>query len=175
VNKDLGIVTGNSYLYTQWRGRKKVSRYDVRTFQLPTNYTCSKYILSHVWVWLQMGFRLVIGFIGLVQLVIANKDFAVTVLHTWQSSLSSTVLTSHCMVVVSNSGHFPSSWFPKCPRPQLLACNSNSSQQLNPSGSLTHWLLTNQLLTHSPTNSTCHWLTGSSLTDCIENTIPPLQ
>jgi hypothetical protein len=36
---------------------------------------------------------------------------------------------------------FPSSVFPNCPRPQLPASKSNSSQQLNPSGYLTHLLI----------------------------------
>jgi hypothetical protein len=51
---------------------------------------------------------------------------------------------SRCLVTVSNGGRSPSSRFPNCPRPQLPASNSNSSQQLNP--------------THQPTRSTSlHW------------------
>jgi hypothetical protein len=40
----------------------------------------------------------------------------------------------------SNGGRSPSSGFPNCPRPQLPASHSNSSQRLNLSGPLTHWL-----------------------------------
>jgi hypothetical protein len=41
------------------------------------------------------------------------------------------VFTSLCLVVASNSGRSPSSWFPNGPRPHLSASNSNSSQLLN--------------------------------------------
>jgi hypothetical protein len=47
------------------------------------------------------------------------------------------------LVTASNGKHSPSSGFLNCPQPQLPASHSNSSQQLNPSG----------YLTHSPTNS----------------------
>jgi hypothetical protein len=45
------------------------------------------------------------------------------------------------LLAASNSGCSPSSGFPNCPRPQLLASNSNSSLQMNSkqsSDSLTH-------------------------------------
>jgi hypothetical protein len=67
-------------------------------------------------------------------------------------SVYSHVFTSRCLVGASNSGHPPSSGFPNCPRPQLPASHSNSSQQLSPSCSLTN-SITN-LATHQPTNST---------------------
>jgi hypothetical protein len=50
----------------------------------------------------------------------------------------------HCLVAASSGGHSPSFGFPNCPRPQLPASHSNSSQQLNPSSYLTH-SLTDQL------------------------------
>jgi hypothetical protein len=89
-------------------------------------------------------FGMVIGFSELLQLVTTSKDYALTILHTSQitightrSSQSVTVFTSHCLVIASNSGCFPSSGFPNCPQPQLPASHSNNSQQLNPSGHLT--------------------------------------
>jgi hypothetical protein len=91
---------------------------------------------------------LVIGFIELLQLVTASKDYALTVLHTSQitmghtrSSPSVTIFTSHCLVVASNCGRSPSSGFPNCPRPHLPASYHNSSQQLNLSSYLTDWLI----------------------------------
>jgi hypothetical protein len=49
-------------------------------------------------------------------------------------------VTSHCrcLVAASNGGHSPYSGFPKCPRPQLPVSNSNSSQWLDLSSSLTN-------------------------------------
>jgi hypothetical protein len=70
--------------------------------------------------------------------------------HTHTHTLvSSHVFTSPCLVEASTGGRSFSSGFPNCPRPQLLDFNSNSSEQLNPSGYLTH------SLTHQPnfTNS----------------------
>jgi hypothetical protein len=58
----------------------------------------------------------------------------------------SQVFISRCCVTVSNGGCSPSYAFPNCPRPQPPASNSNSSQRLNLSSSLTDWL------THSLTN-----------------------
>jgi hypothetical protein len=71
--------------------------------------------------------------------------------HT-HTSFHSHVFTSHCLVAVSNGGRSPSSWFPKCSRPQLPASHSNSSQKLNPSSPLTN------SLTYQPTNLLTHWL-----------------
>jgi hypothetical protein len=58
-----------------------------------------------------MGFGLVIGFIELLQLVTASKDYALTVLHTSQttightwSSHSVTVFISRCLIAASNDG-----------------------------------------------------------------------
>jgi hypothetical protein len=69
------------------------------------------------------------------------KDYALTVLHTSQITVEHTkysqsvrVFTSRCLVAVYNNGRSPSSGFPNYHRPQLPASNSNSSQQLNPSG-----------------------------------------
>jgi hypothetical protein len=65
-----------------------------------------------------MGLELVIRFIEILQLVTTVKDHAFTVLHTSKvttghttSSHSVTVLTNHCLVVASNSGHSTSSGF----------------------------------------------------------------
>jgi hypothetical protein len=78
-----------------------------------------------------------------------------TVLHTSQFSIehsrstqSVTVFTSHCLVAASNGWWFLFSGFVNCPHPQLPACHSNCSQQLNPSNYPTNSLtqsLTNQL------------------------------
>jgi hypothetical protein len=56
--------------------------------------------------------------------------------HT-RSSQSARVFTNRYYVAATNGGRSPCSGFPNCPRPQLPASHSNSSQQLNPSGYLT--------------------------------------
>jgi hypothetical protein len=85
---------------------------------------------------------------------LTSKDYAVTVLHISQVTISHTrssqpvtVFTSRCFVVASNGRYSPSSGFPNGHRPQLPASNSNSSQ-LNPSG----------YLTHSPANWLTDWV-----------------
>jgi hypothetical protein len=88
------------------------------------------------------GFGLMIGFIGLLQLVTTSKDYALTVLRTSQTTIgqtktSVTAFTSRCVVTASNGGRFLSSGFPNCPRPQLPASRRNISE-LNPSGYLTN-------------------------------------
>jgi hypothetical protein len=65
---------------------------------------------------------------------------------------------------------FPFSGFPNYPRPQLSVSHSNSSQRLNPRGSLTN-SPTNQLFTNC-TNSS--WLQHLG-TDRVENTALLLQ
>jgi hypothetical protein len=99
------------------------------------------------------GFGLLIVFIEFLQLVTTSKDYDVTVLHISQitmgktmSSKSVTVFNIRCLVAASNGGRSPFSGFPICRRPQLPACHSNSSQQLNPSSYLTN------SLTHQPTD-----------------------
>jgi hypothetical protein len=75
------------------------------------------------------------------------------------TSVHSHVFISRCSVAASNGGRSPSSGFPNCPRPQLPASHSSSSQRLN---SAVLWLtqsLTNQL---TQLNST-DW-THSSIT-----------
>jgi hypothetical protein len=111
--------------------------------------------------WIQTGFGSVIGFIELLQLITISKDYAFIVLHTLQlittrkdyafllhtslitightrSSQSVPVFSSRCLVAASNGRRSPSSGFPNCPRAQPPASHSNRSQQLNPSGFLTH-------------------------------------
>jgi hypothetical protein len=89
----------------------------------------------------------------ILRLVTTSNDYAFTVLHTSQitigharSSQSVTVFTSRCLVASSNGGRSPSSGLPNCPRPQLPASHSNSSERLNPSAYLTN------SLTHQPTD-----------------------
>jgi hypothetical protein len=60
-----------------------------------------------------------------------------------QRSRNKQLYNSRSFVAASNGGSSPSSEFPKCPRPQLPAPHSNSSQRLNRSSPLTH----------SPTNN----------------------
>jgi hypothetical protein len=62
----------------------------------------------------------------------------------------SQVFTIRCSVAASNGGRSTSSGFQNCPRPQLPASYSNSSQGLNPSAVSS---LTNTV-TYQPTNST---------------------
>jgi hypothetical protein len=66
-----------------------------------------------------------------------------------QTSVHNRVFTCCCLVVASNGGYSPSSGFPNYPRPQLPASHSYSSQQLNPSSSLSNSItdFTNSLLT----------------------------
>jgi hypothetical protein len=89
---------------------------------------------------------LVIGFIGLLQLVTASKDYALIVIHTSQittghttSSQSVIVFTSRCLVAACSGGYSPSYEFSNYAWPQLLASHSNSPQLLNPSGYLTDY------------------------------------
>jgi hypothetical protein len=60
------------------------------------------------------------------------------------SLLSLLCLHQSCLVTASNGGRSPYSRFPNCPRPQLQASDSNSSQLPTYSSPLTHC---------SPTNS----------------------
>jgi hypothetical protein len=90
------------------------------------------------------GFGLVIVCIKPSMKVTTSKDYALTVLHISQitmgharSSQSLTVFTSRCSITASNSRFSPFPGFQNCPRPQLPAYNSNSSQPLNPSCLLT--------------------------------------
>jgi hypothetical protein len=60
---------------------------------------------------------------------------------THTHSVHSHVFTSRCSVAASNGGRSPYSGLPNCPRPQLPASRSNSSQRPNlssPPNSLTH-------------------------------------
>jgi hypothetical protein len=57
-----------------------------------------------------------------------------------RSSQSVRVFTSRCLIADFNGRLSPSSGFSNCPRPQLPASHSNSSERLNPSGYLTDWL-----------------------------------
>jgi hypothetical protein len=66
-----------------------------------------------------------------------------TVAHT-HTNVHSHIFTSRCLVAAFNGGRSPSSEFPNCPWPQLLASHSNSSQRLNPSCYLTNLLTERQ-------------------------------
>jgi hypothetical protein len=105
-----------------------------------------------------MGFGLMIGFLDSVICVTTLYN---SLLHTHTHthiSVHSHVCTSRCSAAASNSRCSPSSGFSNCPRPQLPAFHSNSSQWLNLSSSLTDWLT--HSVTHQPTNS--KWLTQLS-------------
>jgi hypothetical protein len=117
----------------KWRLRNKLRQFlfmKKGTLLLPR---CNVYhiycslVLSCVWVWLQTGFGLMIGFIGLLDTEHdCTLQFAIT--HSLTYSLMSTqVFTSCCLVVAFNGGCSPSSEFPIGPQPQLLASHSNSS------------------------------------------------
>jgi hypothetical protein len=75
------------------------------------------------------------------------REHTCTHTHT-HKSVHCHVFISCCLVAASNGGHSLSSGFPNYPRPQLPASNSNSSQRLNYSGSLTN------SVTLQPANST---------------------
>jgi hypothetical protein len=66
-----------------------------------------------------------------------KSDKYIYILH---ASVHSHVFTSRCLVAAFNGERSPSSGFTNGPRPQLPASNSNSSQQLNLSSSLTNSL-----------------------------------
>jgi hypothetical protein len=91
------------------------------------------FILSRIGMWLWMGFRLVIGFIELFD---TARDYTLqfTVTHI---SVHSQSLYCRCLVAAFNGGRSPSSGFPNCPRPQLPASKSKSTQQLKPNSPLT--------------------------------------
>jgi hypothetical protein len=69
-------------------------------------------------------------------------------------SVHSHVFNSRCSVAASKGRRFLSSGFPNCPRPQLPAPHSNSSQRLNSS----------RYTTNSLTHQLNHWF--SPLTNC---------
>jgi hypothetical protein len=106
--------------------------------------------------WLQTGFGLMIGFIGLFDTARDyNLQFTVMHIHT---IVHSRVFTS-LMVTASNGGRSPSSGFPNCPRSQLPASNSNPWQRLYRSSPVT-----NSPPTNSQTNSlNCTALSESKL------------
>jgi hypothetical protein len=107
---------------------------------------------------------LVIGLIELLQLLTANKNCAVTVLHNSQitightmSTQSLTVFTSRCLIAAFNDGCSPFCVFRSYHRCHLPASH-NSLQQLN-SGD---YLLTDSL-THRPSSTHTDGLTLSKL------------
>jgi hypothetical protein len=55
--------------------------------------------------------------------------------HYYTYASAQSRLHCRCLVTAFNGGRSPSSGFPDCPQPQLLASNSNSLQRLNPSKS----------------------------------------
>jgi hypothetical protein len=68
-----------------------------------------------------------------------NYTSQITIGHTTSS------LPITCLVAASNGGLSLSSGFPNCPRPQLPACESNSSQRQNLSSSLINSLTNSSL------------------------------
>jgi hypothetical protein len=92
------------------------------------------YMECHVSEWLQTGFGLVIGFLGLL----CNTWLHLTNHYHRQTGVHSLVFTSRCSVAASNGGCSPSSGFPNYPQPQLPASNSNGSLGLNLSSSLSN-------------------------------------
>jgi hypothetical protein len=106
--------------------------------------------------WLCTEFGLVIGFIEQLQIVTISNRTAISnsqsaIHYSTKLNLLSLLWLHHFLVTASKGGRSSSSGFPNSPRPQLPASNSNSSQQLNPSGYLTNSLtnssLTNLLIT----------------------------
>jgi hypothetical protein len=67
--------------------------------------------------------------------------------HTHKASQPACCVSTSLLVMASNGRRSSSSRFLNCPQHQLPASHSNSSQQLNHTGYLTH------SLTHPPTNS----------------------
>jgi hypothetical protein len=88
---------------------------------------------------------MVIGFIEHLQNVTTNNYDSFTELHTLKITVTTysthnvfLVFLSRCFVAASKGGCSHSSGFMNCPRPQLPASNSNSSQGLDVSSSLIH-------------------------------------
>jgi hypothetical protein len=84
------------------------------------------------------------GFLGLFDYTL---PFTIPHTHTY-TSVHSHVFISRFSVAASKRRTFPFLWIRKCPLPQLPASNSNSSQRLNLSSSITDSLsqsLTNKL------------------------------
>jgi hypothetical protein len=95
--------------------------------------------------WLEADFGLLIGFTGLFDTAREyTLQFTITHTHTHTSVLNR-VFISRRLVATYNGRRSPFSVFPNCPRSQLRASHSNSSQRLNLNSPLTH-SLTNQLL-----------------------------
>jgi hypothetical protein len=93
-----------------------------------------------------MGFGLVIGFSEHLEIITTNtrnysaainpNTLQVTIGHT--SSQHVRIFASSCLVADFNGGHSTVFGVPNCPSLQPPASNSNSSQRLNLSRSLTH-------------------------------------
>jgi hypothetical protein len=69
-----------------------------------------------------MGFRLVIGFIELLN---NSWIFFLQITITHRLVFWVKVFNSRCLVAASNNGNFPSSGFPNCPRPQPLQLSTD--------------------------------------------------
>jgi hypothetical protein len=101
-------------------------------------------IVSRDWVWLQTGFRLMIGFTEHLQNVTTNNYDSLTGLHTPKITVNYRIhkvflaFPNRCLVATCNVGRSPSSVLPKGRGPQLPASNSSSSPSV-------HWLTHNCL------------------------------
>jgi hypothetical protein len=112
-----------------------------------------------------MGFRLMIGFIGLSD---TAHDYTLQLTVTYTRARTHTHTHTHTrvhshifiFVLLGSGSRSLSSRFPNYPWPLLPASHWNSSQWLNPSSPLTKWLIQS----HQPSNPTqLNWL---SLTNC---------
>jgi hypothetical protein len=101
-------------------------------------FTCMSVTIKGVWIGNQIYWTL--------QHTTHDYTSQITVTQTSVLSLLQSPLATF------NGGRSPSSGFPNCPRPQLPDPITNSSQGLNFSNFLTHWL-TNSVI-RQPTNST---------------------
>jgi hypothetical protein len=129
-----------------------------------TWFICSIYcnILSLVWVGLQTGFGLWIGFIdSLIQRVTRLYN---SVLHTYTHiSVYSHVFTSRCSVAAYNGARCPSSGFPNYPRASVTSFSQNKLPTTELQQSFNYQL--SDWVTHQPTYTT--QLTGWTLTNLL--------
>jgi hypothetical protein len=137
-----------------WSGKKKDNNVSIEHV-----ITCIE--------WLQMGFGLVTGFIGLfyLQLVTTSVSTVTPSLPLFGNGFQ-----------VSNIGCFPSSWFLNCPHASATAAFGylTNSMVLVPLHSLTE-LLASTVDSQLWTELDWTELLLSLRVDCIENTVPLLH
>jgi hypothetical protein len=94
-----------------------------------------------------------------------------TCTHACTHTCPQSYLHCHCSVAAFNIGRSPSSGFLNCPQPLLPASNSNSSQWLNPSSSLTATQSQSQIQSYIITNGQSASLSWCQATSEVQDQI----